>query len=173
MCIYKVSIAPCRHIFLYHNHRRVKVIKARRRSQPSNNLSRQKCLTTHPSPAEATLQPATFADIDDTVAVFNAAAPLDQTIPYPRAQSPTGASSPIVQTIPSTRAISPSTDNNQVLRLSCHGGGGAEPGRCDGMSRTATSDNTVLSISQGHQQQPEKNESWKNAICSRNLVWDI
>ncbi len=38
--------------------------------------------TTHPSPAEAAIRPATFADIDDLVAVFQAAGPLDQTFRY-------------------------------------------------------------------------------------------
>ena len=38
--------------------------------------------TTHPSPAEAAIRPATFADIDDIVAIYKASAPLDQTFPY-------------------------------------------------------------------------------------------
>ena len=38
--------------------------------------------STHPFPAEAAIRPATFADIDDIVAVFQAAAPLDQAFPY-------------------------------------------------------------------------------------------
>ncbi len=38
--------------------------------------------TTQPSPAEAAIRPATFADIDNLLAVYKAAAPLDQTFPY-------------------------------------------------------------------------------------------
>ena len=38
--------------------------------------------TTHSSPAEAAIRPATFADIDDLVAVYKASSPLDQTFPY-------------------------------------------------------------------------------------------
>lgn len=44
--------------------------------------------TTQPSPAEATIQPATFSDDNDIVAVFKAAAPVGHTIPYARAVSP-------------------------------------------------------------------------------------
>ena len=38
--------------------------------------------TTHPSSAEADIRPATFADIDDLVAVYKASAPLDQTFSF-------------------------------------------------------------------------------------------
>ena len=38
--------------------------------------------TTRTYQAEATIRPATFADVDDIVAVFQAAAPLDPTLPY-------------------------------------------------------------------------------------------
>lgn len=38
--------------------------------------------TTHSSPAEAAIRPATFANIDDMVAVSKAAAPLDETFAY-------------------------------------------------------------------------------------------
>lgn len=37
---------------------------------------------THPSPAVGTIRPATFADIDDIMAIFIASAPLDQTFIY-------------------------------------------------------------------------------------------
>lgn len=38
--------------------------------------------TIHASLVQAAIRPATFADIDDMVAVYKAAAPLDQTFPY-------------------------------------------------------------------------------------------
>ena len=38
--------------------------------------------TTHPSPAEAVIRSATFADIDDLLAVYKASAPLESTFSY-------------------------------------------------------------------------------------------
>ena len=72
--------------------------------------------TPQSSPAGATIQPATFADSgetadndwkadsDDTAAVFKAAAPFDQTVP----DSPESeAAAPLNQPLPYTGAISP------------------------------------------------------------------
>ena len=62
------SIRPCRYTFSYHYHRYI--IKT--------NMPH----TTHPSPAEAAIRPATFADIDDLVAVYKASAPLEKSFHY-------------------------------------------------------------------------------------------